>query len=199
VTLAPRRRPRALPATPRVRAAAVVPLTALVVLALGGCSATNPMTTMNDYEAADGVRVELGDTVVTNLLILTAAEGEPGTMLGAVTNRGEDDIELTLSLRPTEEGQEEAEIATVSIGGGDTVIFSPERADAGGEDTAEDTGATSRGAERATVDLEQVPARPGALADLTLTSDREGSVDVRVPVLDGTLPSYTDLVPDGES
>jgi hypothetical protein len=182
-----------------VRAAAVVPLTALVVLALGGCSATNPMTTMDDYEAADGVRVELGDTVVTNLLILTAAEGEPGTMLGAVTNRGEDDIELTLSLRPTEEGQEEAEIATVSIGGGDTVIFSPERPDAGAEDTAEDTGATSRGAERATVDLEQVPARPGALADLTLTSDREGSIDVRVPVLDGTLPSYTDLVPDGES
>ena len=192
MTLSPRRPSRVLPTRPSARPAARPLAVVGVLLALTGCSATNPMTSMNNYEASDGIRVELGDVVGTNLLILTAGEGEPGTMLGALTNQGQDEVELTLALAGGQDGQAGAELTSVTLGAGDTVIFGPERA------TDAAAGDEATGPPREALDLEAVPAPPGALADLTLTSDRAGTVGVRVPVLDGTLPEYTDLVPGGE-
>ena len=151
-----------------LRRAASAPLvTALAVaVTLSGCSATNQITTTLPYAASDGIRVEMEDLLFSNLLVLTAGEGEPGTLIGGITNRGDSDTDVSISL----EGEAGDPIA---VDGGQTVLLSPDHE---------------------TVDLDQVPAAPGSMVDLTLTSGSGGSRTVRVPVLDGTLPEYTDLV-----
>ena len=45
------------------------------------------------------------------------------------------------------------------------------------------------------VDLAAVPGIPGSKLEVTVTSDVSGAATVQVPVLDGTLPEYADLVP----
>ena len=45
------------------------------------------------------------------------------------------------------------------------------------------------------VRVPDVPVPPGAVLQLTVGTDRGGSVTAPVPVLDGTLPPYDPLVP----
>jgi hypothetical protein len=167
----PRRlHPSQRPARPALARVALVALAGLGVLGLTACSVTNPMTTKNDYAASDGVRVDLGEATVINLLVLTAAEGEPGTVLGAVANHGRERVTVTVAL-----AADAAQDTSFDVAGGGTVVIGPERDE--------------------TLDLDSTPAAPGTLIELTLTSDRGGSTTVQVPVLDGTLSQYADLVP----
>ncbi|MCL3861488.1 hypothetical protein [Actinotalea sp. K2] len=153
----------------RARRTSAVLVALVAGLGLAGCSVTNPMTTSWSYAASDGVRVELSDMVVVeNLFVLTAAEGEPGTVLGAVVNRGGQDVEVSIGLPDGTSSQ----AFTVPAGLSQRL---------GPDDEA--------------IDIDAVPAAPGALVELAVISDRSGSTTLRVPVLDGTLPEYTDLVP----
>ncbi|HWS58705.1 MAG TPA: hypothetical protein VN257_09205 [Actinotalea sp.] len=148
---------------PRHLAVAVLGLS----LALAGCSATNEITTDADYDASDGVGLELGEVELTNILVVTATEGSPGTVLGAVTNRGGSATDVTIGLVD--------QAGTVlAVPAGATVLLGPD-----GE----------------AVELDAVPAPPGALVTLAVDSDEGGSTTLQVPVLDGTLPEYADLVP----
>ena len=140
------RRPRrsrriARPALARV---ALVTLAGLGVLGLTACSVTNPMTTKNNYAASDGVRVELGEVTVINLLVLTAAQGQPGTVLGAVANHGRERVGVTIALT-----DDTTQDTSFDVAGGGTVVVGPERDE--------------------TLDLDATPAAPGALVELTLT------------------------------
>jgi hypothetical protein len=147
-----------------------VALSAGAVLALAGCSATNPIATSEAHNVVDGVQADLGgDVGGRNLLVLTSGEGEPGIMSGALTNQSRDDVEVELSS----EGNDPV---TIDVGAGQTVLL--------GGDDGED------------VELDTVDAAPGALLTMTLSTQSGGSVDVPVPVFDGTLPQYADLVPD---
>lgn len=152
---------------------AVVGAALAVAAGLAGCSATNPMTTQNNYDASDGVSVELGDVTVRNLLVLTSAEGAPGTVLGAVSNGGGDSTRVSFTVAGEQAGR------PVPVDANGTVVLGPES--------------------DATVDLDAVPAAPGGLLELEISSDLGGTSTVQVPVLDGTLPEYADLVPDAES
>ncbi|NMR20329.1 hypothetical protein [Cellulomonas fimi] len=146
-----------------------LPVVVLAGTALAGCSAVNPMTSMEPYNASDGVRVEVSSTVsVENLLVLTAAEGAPGTLVGGVANRGDEDVRVTLSA-------DGADDLTVSVPAGQTVVLG-----GAGEDPAE---------------LDTVNAAPGALLRVTVSAPQAGSQEVQVPVLDDTLSEYEDLVP----
>lgn len=147
---------------------------AALVLAAGlaGCSVTNPMTTQNNYDASDGVSVELGDLTLRNLLVLTSAEGAPGTVLGALTNDGSDAARVSIAVAGEQAGR------PVPVDGRATVVVGPES--------------------EATVDVDAVPAAPGDFLELEISSDLGGTSTVQVPVLDGTLPEYADLVPDAE-
>lgn len=138
-----------------------------LTVALAGCSATNAITTDRNYDPSDGLGIVLGEVELTNVLVLTAAEGEAGTVLGAATNRGTNPVDLSIGLGD----------------GADTVVALP----AGGTVTL--------GPDAETVGLESVPAPPGALVTLYLETAAGGSVTLDVPVLDGTLPEYEDLVP----
>lgn len=146
-------------------------LAALVVslLALTGCAVA--VEEVDHAASNDGLRVELGPLLMSNIMVLSPAEGQPGTVLGAVDNNGDDTVEVTIGL--TDEP-----IETLDVAPGETVLLGPEDHP---------------------VSIESVPARPGATVDLIFTSSEGGSTTRSVPVLDGTFPRYEDLVPEPTS
>ena len=159
-------RPRTL------RAAALVVGAAVAGLTLAGCSATNPITTQDQYSASDGVTFSLGNVRGSNLHVLVAAQGDPGTLQGALINDGREDRSVTVAI-----GDEET---TVELGPKETVLLGV--SDAGEEGYAE-------------VTFPAVDAPPGGLVAVTISTPEDGSIDVEVPVLDGTLPEYASQVP----
>lgn len=144
--------------------------------ALSGCSVTNQITTEVPYSASDGVRATLGDLTAENLLIVAQAADAPGALQGALTNRGDDTLTVELSLEGSTERVRVESGATVLLGGG---------AGEGGAD----------GDDREQVVFDAAGA-PGSTVELTLSTDAAGEQTVPVPVLDGTLPEYADLVPE---
>lgn len=146
----------------------VVGAVALVAAAvLSGCSATNPITTEMAYAASDGVRATLGDLTAENLLLVAAAADSPGALQGALTNRGEDSLTVELELDGSSE--------RFRVASGETVLLGGEN----GEEVVLDT-----------------PGAPGSTVEMVLSTAAAGEITVPVPVLDGTLPEYADLVPE---
>lgn len=150
----------------RTVAAGSVAVGAVLAAVLSGCSATNPITTEKPYSASDGVRATLGQVTAENLLLVAAEVDGPGALQGALSNRGEDAVAVTVGVG--------GDAQRFWIESGDTVLL-------GGTDGEEVVFTT--------------PAAPGATTELTLTTAADGTETVPVPVLDGTLPEYTDLVP----
>lgn len=141
-------------------------LAAIALAALTGCSVTNPIQTQVVYSASDGARIVVGETIeAKNLLVLTSAQGEPGALIGAVTNRGSQDASVTISVQGA--GSQELELAP-----GESHRFV-------GEDL---------------VRFDAVDARPGQTLPITVSSGTEGAVSATVPVLDGTLPEYGEVL-----
>lgn len=166
-----------LPARPRAWAA-LVPALVIGAMALTGCSATNPITTQKPYSASDGVRVDLGhDLTAANLLVLTSAQGSAGTLLGALTNAGKASESVTVGVNG-------GSAITVTVRAGETVLLSPTT-----------TSTPAPGFTHQDVPISAVSAAPGALLTVTLSSGTTGTQTVSVPVLDGTLPEYSALVP----
>lgn len=146
---------------------------AACAVVLAGCS---PIQTQRAYAPGDGVRAEVGEQVrAENLMVVTEAEGEPGVLLGALTNVGDAATDVTLAVGGASE--------TIALEAGQTVLLSSpdatERASLGIVDVV----------------IDAVPAPPGALTDVELATPESGSVTVAVPVLDGTLSQYADLLP----
>lgn len=150
---------------PSARPVAVGAVVALAAV-LSGCSATNPITTEEPYSASDGVRATLGSVTAENLLVIAAEADGPGAVQGALTNRGDDAVTVDLVLGGDSE--------QLRLGAGETLLL-------GGTEGEELVLTT--------------PAAPGAVADLTLRTAGDGEIAFQVPVLDGTLPEYADLVP----
>lgn len=138
-----------------------------LALVVGACAPTTNLP----YNASDGVRAEVGNVSVDNLMIVTTGEGDPGQLLGAATNAS-DDLG-TLSIRT---GDGSVDIP-VMLKGGETMTFHKD-------------GATP------TV-IAAVPTEPGTNLLVTLTSGDGTETTTAVPVLDGTLPEYADALPDG--
>lgn len=162
---------RLRPRTARTAAAGLVAAAALV---LSGCSATNPIQTIDDYEASDGLAVTVGSVRAQNLIVLAEEDGGPGVLTGALANDSRDDETVTVTVAGSE-------AVTVPVPGSGTVLL----------------GVTEAHPRYTTADV-VVPAvdgAPGGMTGVTLTTRSGGTVEVRVPVLDGTLPEYTGLVP----
>jgi hypothetical protein len=165
--------------SPRPRTLRVAALTAGIAVAglvLAGCSATNQITTEDEYSASDGVRLVLGDVRGSNLIVLVAAEGDPGTLQGGLINDGVEDRSVTVSI-----GDEET---TVELGPKETVLLGVGRESEDGF---------------AEVTFPAVDVPPGGLVPVTVSTPEDGSIDVQVPVLDGTLPEYASAVPSASS
>ncbi len=65
---------------------------------LGGCGQlTNPVQTDNYYQASDGVPVDMGSVTIRGLVIVSDAEGQPGTLVGSLVNSGADPAEVSVT------------------------------------------------------------------------------------------------------
>jgi hypothetical protein len=110
-------------------------------------------------------------------MVVTRAEGDPGLLLGAVTNVGDAATDVSLEVG--------GQASSVSLDPGQTALLNA-------------PGAT----ESSTlllheVRIDAVPVPPGGLTDVVLSTPEAGSVTVAVPVLDGTLSQYEDILPAG--
>jgi hypothetical protein len=118
----------------------------------------------------DGVAESVSDDVsVRNFIVFAAEEGGPGVLVGALANHGREDVEVTLS-------PEGGAPVTVDVPARGTVLL-------GGENGE-------------TFEIDAVDAAPGALLTITASAPGGGDVPIQVPVFDGSLPEYADLVPE---
>lgn len=151
------------------RTIAVAGVSAAGALLLAACA---PTTTTLNYDPSDGVGVSVLGADNTelrgiNLLVVSAAEGEPGNVLGALSNTSAEDATFTLQSPG-------AGPLVVEVPAGDTVYLN------------------SEAGEPALIDL--VTAAPGDYLDATLSVGAD-TKEFQLPVFDGTLPEYADYVP----
>lgn len=161
------------PRTRRLRAATGLAVAGLAAaLTLTGCSATNQMTTEKEYNASDGVGGHVGDIRAINFLVASEAKGDPGALLGALANSGHDDETVTVSLGT--DGQR------VRVPAGQTVLLGAP----GGNADADET-----------IVFPTVPQPPGAVVTVTVATQNAGSINLEVPIVDGSMPEYAGSVP----
>lgn len=137
-------------------------------LVVSGCS---PVLTNRPYAASDGVRVEWSEQAQVrgeNLMLLAAESGGEARLLGGLTNGGSEAAAIEL-------GFVGGEATTVEVPADSTVLL------------------TGQG--ESDIVLAAVPEGPGATVPMVFMTAEQGSVTVEVPVLDGTLEEYSDLVP----
>ena len=148
------------------RLAAALLLTGATALGAGACS---PITTMNSYAPSDGVRGDLGTQLrVENLMILSPAEGAEGIVLGGLVNETTSPVDVSLAVEGVSGGQQ------LSVPAQDTLLLGPDHE---------------------AVTIPTVPVPPGAVVSVQVSTPESGSLALDVPVLDGTLPAYRELVP----
>ncbi|MBD7917316.1 hypothetical protein H9657_03360 [Cellulomonas sp. Sa3CUA2] len=158
---------------PRSVRTAAAGLVAAAALTVAGCSATNPITTTWDYAASDGAGSAVGEVRVLNMVVVSAAEGAPGVLTGALANGSSDDEDVTLTVG-------DAEPVRVQVGARQTVLLGV--SDAPPRYTTQD------------VPVAAVDTRPGGLTQLKVTTSSGGTVEFAIPVLDGAQPQYEALL-----
>jgi hypothetical protein len=147
-------------------------LAASAALALGiaiggsGCAMITYQATTEKYDPSDGVSADIGALDVRNILVVSD-DGDEGNLVFSVTNTGTDDATLQIQVA--------GEDVEVDVDAGQTV--SP---GAGDEEP---------------VLIERLDAEVGGLVPVFLTTEGAEGREVSVPVLDGRLPEYEDLVP----
>jgi hypothetical protein len=179
-----------------------------VVLALSGCTETNPQQTQYPFDAADGRSARIGGTddnsgiKLRNFLVVSNAQGGPGTVVGAISNQtsAEADVQLAI-VTTTSDGQQQAAGQTVVKvpAGGFVQIGSPSSPGTPVTASAAASSSGSGGApgQVASFDITAVPAPPGAVVTMDARTPTIGGTSFDIPVLpaDGyyatLLPSST--------
>ncbi|WP_369055540.1 hypothetical protein [Kineococcus terrestris] len=168
------------------RPASAAALTA-AVLGLSGCAIFSPPTVLRPYNPGDGVRTEVGDVAVRNVLVVATGVDEPGVVSAALVNSGEEGATVSISAGTGEAG-------TVSVPAGQLVtVGAPTGAPAGGEPGTSDP----ESAVSAWVQVPQVPQFPGETIRLTFASAGE-SIEVDAPVIRPCF-EYSNLLPTPEA
>jgi hypothetical protein len=149
-------------------------LAASAALALGiaiggsGCAMITYQATTEEYDASDGVSTDLGTIDLRNVLVVSE-DGEEGNLIASISNTGEDDATLEIEVVETGDTFE------VDVDAGDTVSLG-----AGDEEP---------------LLIADLGAEVGGLVSIYFQHGTEEGRELGVPVLDGRLPEYEDLVP----
>lgn len=161
------RRPAPLRTRPlRLVVAATVGLA--VMAGASGCSMISPQATTISYSASDGVNIpSSGPLEVRNVFIVADEAGTVGNVIAAIVN----DTDATETLNVGIDGR----VATVQVPARSVVHL--------GVDGV------------APLRIEGLGSKPGSMVLAAFQSGNGEGVEVSVPVLDGTLPQYADLVP----
>ena len=154
------------------RLAASIALSALVVVGATGCSMISPQATTIDYSASDGANVpQRGPIEVRNAFLVVDAAGTTGNLVAGLVNNT-------------------ADAATIHISIGDGVSQSvripAHKAVSLGGDDAEP------------LRFEGIDTKAGATIEVYFQSGDAEGIKYAIPVLDGTLSYYSQLVPTAQ-
>lgn len=131
-------------------------------LSLTGCSLAANITTSNNYDASDGVGLDVAEISAKNLLLVTDAANAPAVLVGTLYNTGTDATTVTINVAGTVDDVVVPAHGSVTLGVGE------------GEHEFVTTS----------------PVAPGALTTVSLQPASVAAVSEPLPVLDGTLAEY---------
>jgi hypothetical protein len=153
------------------RLVASAAISALVLLGATGCTFISPQATTIEYSASDGVNVSDSDGPldVRNAFVVANEDGSVGNFVAAVVNPTTEKATLTMRVAGIDEP------LTVSVPAGKTV---------------------SLGADEEPLRIDDLDTLPGATIEIHFQSGDGAGTKTEVPVLDGSLPYYADLVPE---
>lgn len=154
------------------RAAASVVLAGALLAGTAGCTFVTPQATLNKYDPSDGVGITVGTVDVRNAVALVSKDGRAYSLLVTLVNNGTAPASVTLQYESS--GNKASIVKAVT----------PHSALSFGN----------------TVDEEQIiilnPGAPaGALYPVYVQSGKAPGKEMLVPVLNGSLPQYKDLLP----
>jgi hypothetical protein len=150
------------------RAATALRLTAVATasLAVSGCAVFSTVQTDEPYIPADGVPLNIPGLSLRNLAIVTGEADGPGVLIGQVVNESASAVDVQFGIQG---GPEATGSTTVPAYSGDTLSGEVEQ-----------------------IEIPDVPAEPGGMVTLTVTTSEAGQNVVLIPVLlDNRY--YTDL------
>lgn len=154
----------------RTRIVTSVVVAALVLLGTTACNFVAPQATLKDYDPSDGVSATIGNVKVLNTMVISE-DGEEGNLVTSVVNNGSDRVQLNLQY---ESGSTKVN-KKFAVGAGHTQKVG-----------------TPDGMQ---LILEGIDAKPGDLMPIYIQYGNEEGKQLLVPVLDGTLDEYADLLP----
>ena len=157
----------------KARLAASAALALGIALGASGCSMVTYQATTEHYDASDGVSVDVGDLDLRNILVVSD-DGVDGTLVMTVVNNGTDDVSLDVQFGGSD-------TQTVKVDAGSQVVF--------GVDDVEGTDVLEP------ILLEDIDTLPGAFLPMFFEYSGAEGVEKLIPVLDGRLPEYENLVP----
>jgi len=154
------------------RLVASAAISALVLLGATGCTFISPQATTIEYSASDGVNVsdKDGPIDVRNAFVVATEDGSVGNFVGALVNPTSDKATLTITVSGVEDDP-----LTVQVPAGKTI---------------------SLGGDEEPLRIVGLDTMPGATVEIHFQSGDGAGTKTEVPVLDGSLPYYADLVPD---
>ncbi|MDR2320317.1 MAG: DNA modification methylase [Microbacterium sp.] len=151
------------------RLAASIALSAFVIVGATGCAGITPQATTIDYSASDGANVpKSGPIEVRNAFVVVDESGTLGNLVAGLVNTTSDaqTIHISIGDGPSQ---------SVRIAGQKSVSL-------GGDDAKPMT-------------FENLDTKAGATIDVYFQSGDAEGIKYAIPVLDGTLPYYSKLVP----
>jgi hypothetical protein len=125
-------------------------------IALAACQTMSPVQTDVPYQPADGINVNLGTLDARGLVLVTAAKGASGVVVGSLINNGRDPVTVTF-LTPEQAQSSSANGPSMEVSASQQVPI---------------TG----------IQLQNVTAAPGDMTNIVLQT-KAGQVFANVPVL----------------
>lgn len=148
------------------RLIASLALGAAVVLGTTGCNMLAPQATTIQYSASDGVNVpDSGPVLIRNAMVIANEDGTLGNFIAGLVNNTDESVTLNVSIADQRQTVEVPANTMLSLGVDSAPLL------------FDDAGT------------------PGADVEASFQSGEGEGVRINVPILDGTLPYYTEFVP----
>lgn len=152
-------------------------LGAAVLLGATGCSLESNVASLTPYAPSDGVQVNLDDIKLRNFIFLVSPEH--GALIGSVVNSGKYDQTVLIQYRDAE--TDETKTISVAVEAGAKVDFGFNEQPALEISPEKENGDS---------------AVAGGLVQVYASLTGGEAQTLEVPVLDGTLPEYADVIND---
>lgn len=151
------------------RLIATIALGVAVALGTTGCTFITHQATTNAYSPSDGVSIDTtgGDVVVRNAFVIADEDGTVGNFVAAFVNEGDSATTVDIDVNGVQKNLRVSAGELLSLG-------------AGGNDPLR---------------IDGLDAKPGTTVSVLITAGDGDAEPAQVPVLDGTLEEYADLVP----